>query len=123
MHEVSLVQNMFEQVLNLMREHGACRVTEVKVLIGPFSGVVAESFAFAFDTLKQREPALTRAALRLERPAPRYLCLDCGAEADFPAAPDAPGLPEHRCPHCASRQLSPLGGNELLLQQIRMEET
>ena len=120
MHEVSLVQNMFEQVLNLTREHGASRVTEVSVLIGPFSGVVAESFAFAFDTLKQNEPALAGATLRLERPHPRYLCLDCGEESSPPPRNDAP---DKRCPVCASRQLSPLGGNELILQQIRMEET
>ena len=118
MHELSLVQNLLEQVTNLMREHGASRVTAVSVVIGPFSGVVAESFAFAFDALKKDDPALAEVRLELERPAPRYLCLDCGGEAELPLLPDHP---ENRCPACDSQKLMPLGGTELVLRQIRME--
>ena len=118
MHELSLVQNLLEQTLHLMREHKASRVTAVSVVIGPFSGVVAESFAFAFDALKRDDPALAAARLDMERPAPRYLCLDCGGEAEIPPLPDRP---ESRCPACGSRQLSPLGGTELVLRQISME--
>ena len=118
MHELSLVQNLFEQVLGLMREHNAAKVTAVAVVIGPFSGVVAESFAFAFDALKKDEPALAEARLELERPAPRYLCLDCGGEAELPLSSEPP---ENRCPACNSKKISPLGGTELVLRQIRME--
>ena len=118
MHELSLVQNLLEQVTNLMREHGAAKVTAVSVVIGPFSGVVAESFAFAFEALKKDDPALACARLELDRPAPRYLCLDCGGEAEIPLSPEQP---ESRCPACDSPKLSPLGGTELVLRQIRME--
>lgn len=128
MHELSLVQSLLEQVLALVREHRAERVRSISVLVGPFSGVVAESFAFAFETLKREEPCLQQAELLLLRPDPRYQCLDCGQEVSLPlstpadqeqGADDAFSLA--RCPACASKLLSPLGGNELILQQIRME--
>ncbi len=124
---MSLAQGMVRQVLNLAREHKAERITSITVLLGPFSGVVAESFAFAFDVLKKDEPCLAGALLHLEQPDPHYQCLECGretslamssplmrAQAGFDAA-------TARCPACGSALLSPLGGVELILQQIRME--
>ena len=131
MHEMSLVQSMFDQVLALAQEHGAIRVNSITVRIGPFSGVVADSFAFGFEVLKKNEPCLQAAVLHLEQPEPRYLCLDCGAETALPRHDHLAGVAPaqmgddfsmHRqCPGCASQRLSPLEGTELILQQIRME--
>ncbi len=128
MHEFSLAQGLVQQALDLVREHRAERVRSLTVLVGPFAGVVAESFVFAFETLKREEPCLREAELRLVQPDPHYRCLDCGQETNLP--PSTPARQEQeagdafslvRCPACASAMLSPLGGNELILQQIRME--
>ena len=130
MHEMSLAQGMVQQVLALAREHKAERITNITVLLGPFSGVVAESFVFAFDVLKKGEPCLIEALLHLEQPDPRYQCLECGKETSLPmSSPRVHAMRAQvdfdaataRCPGCASTLLSPLGGTELILQQIRME--
>lgn len=128
MHEMSLAQSMTEQVLALVRKHGAERVTSVTVLLGPFSGVVADSFAFGFEVLKKNEVCLQNAALHMVQPDPCYLCLDCGAETSLPLATQQNRVPldydiftAKQCPLCASTRLSPLGGTELILQQVRME--
>lgn len=130
MHEMSLAQGMIAQVLALAQQHQAERVTSITVLLGPFSGVVAESFAFGFEALKKEEPSLAETVLHLERPDPRYQCLECGTETSLPKASplqhalraqvEGDSTAEH-CPGCASTLLSPLGGTELILQQIRME--
>lgn len=128
MHEMSLAHSMMQQVLALAREHKASQVNSITVLLGPFSGVVAESFAFAFEILKKNETCLHNAVLHLECPDPRYRCLGCGAETSLPvpgqgarAHLDFDFFTEKQCPACASTRLSPLGGRELILQQIRME--
>ncbi|NLZ18507.1 MAG: hydrogenase maturation nickel metallochaperone HypA [Desulfobulbaceae bacterium] len=128
MHEMSLAHGMMQQVLALLREHGAERVTDVTVLLGPFSGVVAESFAFGFEVLKKSETCFQDATLHLELPDPHYRCLECGVETSLPLTrsatfldPDCETSTSSRCPVCASTRLSPLGGAELILQQVRME--
>ena len=61
MHEMSLAQGMIRQVLALAQKHQAGRIASITVLLGPFSGVVAESFAFGFEVLKKEEPCLAGA--------------------------------------------------------------
>ena len=130
MHERSLAQGMIRQVLALAQKHQAGRITSITVLLGPFSGVVAESFAFGFEVLKKEEPCLAGAVLHLEQPDPHYHCLECGMETSLPiVSPFRHAMRAQmdydrvtsRCPACGSSLLSPLGGTELILQQIRME--
>ena len=49
MHELSLAKSLLDQVSDLAREHNSTSVTKVKVILGPFSGVVADSFDFGFN--------------------------------------------------------------------------
>ena len=121
MHEMSLVQSLAAQVRALAEQHGASKVKVVSVLMGPFAGVVPDSFRFAFEALQKEDPLLAGAVLELRQPDPRYLCLDCGEACTLPQpGPEAPET-QARCPACASPRLSPWGGTELILQQIRME--
>lgn len=128
MHEMSLAQSLIEQILTLAEEHGAQRVNRVVVTLGPFSGVVRDSFEFGFNILKQDQQPLHETLLVLESPDPEYVCLDCQKRAVIPFPQQSErlelarcGLSAKKCPWCGSNRLSPKGGTELILNQLEME--
>jgi hydrogenase nickel incorporation protein HypA/HybF len=128
MHELSLAQSLIEQILALAAEHKARRVNRVVVTLGPFSGVVRDSFEFGFNILKKEREQVREAVLELETPDPEYVCLDCTKVAviPFPRQSDRLelarcGLSARKCPWCGSARLSSKGGTELILNQLEME--
>ncbi len=128
MHEMSLAQSLIEQLLALAEEHEATQVTRVVVTLGPFSGIVRDSFEFGFGILKESERIIAQAQLDIEAPDPEYVCLDCEKVSviPFPAQSERLevarfGLSAKKCPWCDSPRLSPKGGTELILNQVEME--
>ena len=128
MHELSLAHSLIEQLLDLAKEHQAERITRVSVTLGPFSGIVRDSFEFGFDNLKKSQNATRDAVLKLETPDPVYLCLDCDKASVIPfLVPNDPMDMKHhslypkKCPWCCSNRLSPKDGTELILNQVEME--
>ena len=128
MHELSLAHSLIDQILGLAAEHQASRVLRVRVTLGPFSGVVRDSFEFGFNVLKKAQPQTAEAVLDLDTPDPTYVCLDCARVSVIPfSLPQASGellspspFPK-KCPWCDGRSLSPKGGTELILNQLEME--
>jgi hydrogenase nickel incorporation protein HypA/HybF len=128
MHELSLAQSLIDQILALAEEHQAKQVNRVVVTLGPFSGVVRDSFEFGFNILKQEREAVRGAVLDLETPDPEYMCLDCSKAAIIPFPRQSErlelarcGMAAKKCPWCGSNRLSPKGGTELILNQLEME--
>lgn len=114
MHEMSLVQGLFTQLHQLAREHKKTKVITVRMEIGPLSGVVIDSFQFAFDIFC-KEDALTRgASLVIESSPATYRCCGCGAESMAEVRPEA-------CLSCGETLLIPEGGDDIILQQVEME--
>lgn len=128
MHELSLANSLLEQLRELARDNKAVRITRVRVTLGPFSGVVRDSFEFGFNVLKDKAELTRDAELVLETPDPIYACGACGKVAAIPFA--VPGdrmeagfaerIPK-KCPWCCQPRLSPKGGSELILNQVEME--
>jgi hydrogenase nickel incorporation protein HypA/HybF len=128
MHELSLVQGLMEQVRQIARENNRERVTLVRVRIGPFSGVVTESFSFAFHALKTDDNLFSQSGLEIETPEPEFSCSGCGRRFDGSKIRDrARGHDFHlpfdwgRCPACGQEALHPEGGDEILLLQVELE--
>jgi hydrogenase nickel incorporation protein HypA/HybF len=128
MHELSLAQSLLDQLLDLAREHRAERITRVAVTIGPFSGIVRDSFEFGFNILKDSQPPTSSAVLEVETPDPVYICLDCNKISVIPFAQPGQsaelvlgGPYPKKCPWCCLNRLSPKGGTELILNQVEME--
>jgi hydrogenase nickel incorporation protein HypA/HybF len=128
MHELSLAQSLIEQLLELATEHQANRVTRVVVTLGPFSGIVQESFSFGFDILKTERVVTREAVLELDMPDPEYTCLECSKVSVIPWPRQSErlelaiyGLAVKKCPRCESKRLSPKAGTELILKQVEME--
>ena len=84
MHELSLAQSLIDQLIGLAEEHQANSITRVVVTLGPFSGIVADSFEFGFNILKKDKAATSDASLVLETPDPEYVCLSCDRTAIIP---------------------------------------
>jgi hydrogenase nickel incorporation protein HypA/HybF len=128
MHELSLAQSLIDQLLALAQEHKAERITRVAVTLGPFSGIVRDSFEFGFNALKQSRKLTRQAVLELETPNPVYICLDCDKVSVIPfSLQNDPmdityrSLYPKKCPWCCLTRLSPKGGTELILNQVEME--
>ncbi|PID74455.1 MAG: hydrogenase accessory protein HypA [Desulfobacterales bacterium] len=115
MHEISLVQNLFQQLKDLARENNASKIHTVTVEIGPLSGVVVDSFQFGFDTLAAGEEILKEAKLVVQVPEVDYQCSDCGKISS------SSGARPERCPQCGDSLLIPRGGEDLLLLQVEMQ--
>ncbi len=115
MHEMSLVQGLFQQLTELAAENGATRILRVTMEIGPLSGVVEDSFRFGFEILSAESPMFDGAELDVDVPPVTYTCTACGHSVE-----SAGERPEN-CAACGDLFLIPSGGDELILKQVQME--
>ena len=116
MHEASLAMSLIDMLVEIAREHRAKRVISCTVLVGKLSGVVVESFTFAFDALKGEYSETEGASLRVEEVPVTYRCSECGFEfekQDFFFSP---------CPRCGSCAVDMVKGEEFDLYQVELEE-
>lgn len=113
MHEASLVRALLRQVEELMQQHRATGVKEVKVTVGEFSGVEPQLLESAFA--RQVPETLARGSqLVVERAALQAQCPACSHEFAI----------EHFrfvCPLCGNTELTITGGEELMLESVTME--
>jgi hydrogenase nickel incorporation protein HypA/HybF len=102
------------QVQTIADEYPSCQVKSIRVRIGEFSGVEPELLANAYSLLVT-DTSFARARLEVNRAKLEAVCSLC--ESDFRIKRFT-----FRCPYCGSRELSVVGGEELLLESIAMEE-
>jgi len=114
MHEMSLVQSLIAQLTDLAAKHDKRRVISVTVDIGPLSGVVIDSFQFAFDVLSAENQLTAGARLIIINPPATYRCIGCGYEQSTLLRPD-------HCPKCKETLLIPEGGDAITLNQVELE--
>ena len=115
MHEMSLVQGLFEQLKSLAAENNASRIVKITMEVGPLCGVVVDSFRFGFEILSAQEPMFAGAELVIVVPEVTYTCTGCGhQQVTAGERPD-------QCASCNEFFLTPDGGDDLLLKQVEME--
>ena len=112
MHELSLCQNIIDQLHDLARQHKAAAVRRVEVQIGVLSGVEPQLLEQAFLFAKAGTLA-EHAVMRTELVQPRVACLACGAETA--AAPS-----DLRCADCGSCETRLVSGRDLILARVEM---
>ena len=111
MHEVSLVQDLFDQTDLAIGAHAPSAVREVTVRIGALAGVDSVLFRTAFDGCKD-ERGYAAAALTIVLEAAEWTCERCGAAV----AGDGP----LRCAACEGvARLR--AGDALILQRLELE--
>ncbi|RKQ64000.1 hydrogenase-3 nickel incorporation protein HypA [Thermovibrio guaymasensis] len=115
MHETSIAMGLLNSLEELAEREKAKRVVKVKVKIGKLSGIVVDSFVFAFNALKEQSQKLKETELVVEEVPITYRCKDCNhtfqTESVF--------FPE--CPKCGSLKLELISGEELEVVNAELE--
>jgi hydrogenase nickel incorporation protein HypA/HybF len=114
MHELGIAQSVLEAVSAEAARHGGAKPVKVAVRVGELSAVDPEALRFAFDALT-RESELEGLQLVIESCPRRHRCRKCSSEfavKDF----------DFHCPHCGSEDTECIGGDELHLAYLELEE-
>ncbi len=115
MHETSIAVGFLNSLSQMADRERAKKVVKVRVRIGKLSGIVVDSFKFAFDSLKGEYPKLKETQLLIEEVPVRYRCNDCGTEFEV----ETVYFPE--CPSCSSINLTLISGEELEVIDAEIE--
>jgi hydrogenase nickel incorporation protein HypA/HybF len=114
MHELSLVRALLRQLDDLVEQYPGQRLISIRVEIGEFSGVEPEFLSSAFSELASQGP-YSSVDFVVERTVLRAACEACGQEfrvLDF----------KFLCPSCGSPRLCVLGGDEMMLDSMTLED-
>lgn len=111
MHEVSLVQALFDQADRAIAPHPAAAVRQMRVRVGALAGVDGELFRTAFEGCRS-ERGYGAAALELVEERAAWRCTVCGA-----AVAEAGPL---RCSACEG-EAALCAGAALVLERLELE--
>jgi hydrogenase nickel incorporation protein HypA/HybF len=111
-HELSICQALIEQVEAVAREAEAVQVVQVRVSIGPLSGVEPQLLEQAFLLARAGSIAAT-ASLLIDQLPIRVSCRQCGQETAAEAANLA-------CGNCGDWHTQLVSGDELVLSQVEL---
>ena len=113
MHELSLCEDLMDQVMAIAKTHHAEKVVCITVSIGPLSGIEPLLLESAF--LISRAGTLAEGAEFVTETLPiRVLCHDCGAESEAT-------VNNLLCGRCAGYNTNLVSGDELILTRVELE--
>lgn len=112
-HELSITQSILNISLQAAAEQHASRIREIRLRMGPFSGVVPECVQMYLDVLAKGTPA-EDAKIKVTTVPLKVLCRDCGREGEIDRAHIA-------CPYCGSLRLKRLSGNEFMVESLEVD--
>ena len=114
MHEVGIAASILESVEAEVERRPAVQILAIGLRIGELSNVDKDALAFAFEALTQGTPLATM-RLEVEWCPRRQKCLECAEEfvvKEF----------DLRCPVCGTEKTSCIGGTELDVAYLEIEE-
>ena len=114
MHELSIATNILEAVRTEAARHDGGRVVKVGLRLGEFSGVDRESLCFCFEALV-KDSDLEPLALDVEHVPHRNRCTHCQHEFDVVDY-------EITCPKCGALETRCIGGDEMELAYLELEQ-
>jgi hydrogenase nickel incorporation protein HypA/HybF len=109
MHELSITRSMLDQALAVARDHGAKRVSRIRLLLGEGGSVVPDCVRSYFEEMSKGTAAVG-AELEFKKVAVRIRCPRCGAEF---------GKIEEMCSCNAGGEL--VSGQELVIESIDVD--
>ena len=112
MHELSICQALIEQVEAVARKEGALQVVQVRVGIGPLSGVEPQLLQQAFTLARAGSIAAT-ASLLIDHLPVKVSCSECGQETEA-------GVANLACGNCGDWHTRLVSGDEMLLTQVEL---
>ena len=114
MHELSIAQSVLEAVAAEAKRRPGARVCKVGLRIGELAGLDPESLRFGLEVSVQGT-SFEGLQLEIERCPQRQRCPPCGNEF---VARDY----EMACPRCGTARTECIGGNELEIAYLEIEE-
>lgn len=113
MHELSLCQDLLDQVTAIANSHQAEKVVSITVRIGPLAGVEPKLLESAFS-ISCIGTMVEQAQLRLETQPLRVMCNVCALESDAT-------ISNLLCRHCGECDTRLISGDELILARVELE--
>jgi hydrogenase nickel incorporation protein HypA/HybF len=114
MHEIGIANAIIEAGQKEAAIRGGSKLVRIGVRIGTLAGVDNNALQFAFTALTQGTE-LDSIQFEIQSCPRRNCCLECGCEFES----DVYSEP---CPRCASEQSVLVGGEELDLAYVEVEE-
>lgn len=114
MHELSLIQGVFDSVIPVAQRSGATKITNITLTVGEMTMVVPEAMEFAFEALSEDDPMLDGCELTMNFVTPKSRCLDCGTEFEHDRF-------HNRCTNCDSAATVLIAGRELEVASMEIE--
>ncbi len=114
MHEMGIASSVLDAVRTELTKYPGSRATKVGVRIGEWAGVDVESLRFCCEALIM-DSDLTGLAVELDYRLRRNGCPQCGHE--FAIQNYAT-----QCPRCDCEHTVPLGGTELDISYIELDD-
>jgi hydrogenase nickel incorporation protein HypA/HybF len=114
MHELSIANSILEAVSKERERLNGARVKKVGVRIGELAGVDPDALSFSFEILV-KDTELEPLALEIEFISRRHECSHCKhafTVVDY----------QMDCPACGSKETRCVGGDELQLAYLEVEE-
>lgn len=113
MHELSLCQNLLDQVTDIAKQHRAEKVVQIIVRIGPLSGVEPKLLESAFDIASVGTVA-EQADLLMESQPIKVFCNVCATESEA-------SVNDLTCRQCGDYDTRLISGDELILARVELE--
>jgi hydrogenase nickel incorporation protein HypA/HybF len=114
MHELGIASSIFEAVQSEAARRPDARVARVGVRVGEFSSVDPEALRFSFEVLV-KDTRFSPLPLEIELCPLRQRCPACGYSF---VVQDYATL----CPRCGEKRTECVGGTELELSYLELEE-
>lgn len=114
MHEMGIANSILEAVQAEAARYPGSSLRKVGLRIGELAALDPGALQFCFEALT-RETDLELLQLEIQICPRRHRCLSCGAEFDVKAY-------DSECPRCGSMQSECIGGEELELAYVEVEE-
>ena len=114
MHEMGIANSILDAVRKETSHYPGAQARKVGVKIGELAAVDSEALQFCFEVLV-KETELEGLQLEIQTCARMHQCQTCSAE--FPVRDY-----EFHCPHCGSLNSKYIGGDELELAYLEIDE-
>jgi hydrogenase nickel incorporation protein HypA/HybF len=114
MHEIGIANAIIEAGQAEAARHAGSKLVRVGIRIGALAGVDTDALRFAFTALTQGTE-LDAVDFEIQNCPRRNRCLDCDHEFESALYSDL-------CPCCASESVVLVGGDELDLAFVEVEE-
>ena len=114
MHELSLAGEVLRLVEEAAAREGFSRVATLRLEVGRLAGVEVDALRFALDAIAPGS-CLAGAAIEIDEPPGEAWCMPCARLTPIKERGDA-------CAHCGGYQLQAVGGTELRVVELLVND-